>query len=123
MRRWYEDVVLVEEEMRRTIQYGYWEAGEWLQRSVARDGMSDGELQEGIKAYALEQAHREAETCTRLKEKWALWRERGQQYLARESVPIEAFVAPIEERRAGDEDADDEDEGPPDYEDEDEDTV
>jgi hypothetical protein len=35
MRRWYEDVVLVEEEMGRTIQYGYWEAGEWLERSVA----------------------------------------------------------------------------------------
>ncbi|KAJ7754614.1 hypothetical protein B0H16DRAFT_1886706 [Mycena metata] len=122
MQRWYEDVVLVEE-MRRTIQYGYWEAGEWLQRSVARDGMSDGELQEGIKAYGLEQAHWEAETCTRLKAKWTPWRERGQQYLARESVPIKAFVAPIEERCAGDEDADDEDESLPDYEDEDEDTV
>jgi hypothetical protein len=35
MHRWYEDVVLVEEEMGRTIQYGYWEAGEWLERSVA----------------------------------------------------------------------------------------
>ncbi|KAJ7016992.1 hypothetical protein C8F04DRAFT_1280235 [Mycena alexandri] len=107
--------------MRRCTGIG--KRGEWLKRSVARDGISEEELGEGIKAYALEQAHREAETCTRLKEKWAPWRERGQRYLARESVPIEAFVAPIEERRAGDEDADDEDEGPPDYEDEDEDTA
>ncbi|KAJ7711359.1 hypothetical protein B0H16DRAFT_1667783 [Mycena metata] len=123
MRRWYEDVVLVEEEMRRTIQYGYWEAGEWLKRSVARDDSTDEVLGEGIKAYALEQVHREAKTCTLLKEKWAPWRERGQRYLARESVPIEAFVAPIEERREADEDDDVEDENAPDYEDEEEDMV
>ncbi|KAF7367658.1 CxC2 domain-containing protein [Mycena sanguinolenta] len=58
MRRWHEDVVLVEEEMRRTIQYGYWEAGQWLERSVARESEGDAVLQEGRKAYALEQAHR-----------------------------------------------------------------
>ncbi|KAJ7731411.1 hypothetical protein B0H16DRAFT_1733350 [Mycena metata] len=88
MWRWYEDVVLVEEEMRRTIQYGYWEAGEWLKRSVARDNSTGEVLVEGIKAYALEQVHREAKTCTLLKEKWAPWRERGQRYLVRESVLI-----------------------------------
>ncbi|KAJ7026606.1 hypothetical protein C8F04DRAFT_966262 [Mycena alexandri] len=123
MRRWYEDVVLVEEEMRRTIQYGYWEAGEWLKRSVARDDSTNEGLREGIKAYALEQAHREAKTCTLLKEKWAPWRERGQRYLARESVPIKAFVAPIEERREGDEDDDEEDENARDAEDEEQDIV
>ncbi|KAF8162287.1 hypothetical protein K438DRAFT_1775989 [Mycena galopus ATCC 62051] len=77
MRRWHEDVVLVEEEMRRTIQYGYWEAGQWLERSVARENEVDAELQEGLKAYALEQTHREAKTCDQLKEDWAYWRERA----------------------------------------------
>ncbi|KAJ7763723.1 hypothetical protein B0H16DRAFT_1661737 [Mycena metata] len=113
MRRWYEDIVLVEEEMRRTIQYGYWEAGEWIKRSTARTDGVDEVLQEGLKAYALEQVHREAMTCDQLKEKWAPWRERGQQYLARQTVPIEAFVAPVEERNAADEDDEDEDEALP----------
>ncbi|KAJ6451551.1 hypothetical protein C8R45DRAFT_946105 [Mycena sanguinolenta] len=77
MRRWHEDVVLVEEEMRQTIQYGYWEAGQWLERSVAWDSLVDAVLQDGLKAYALEQGHREAKTCDALKAKWAFWRERG----------------------------------------------
>ncbi|KAJ7016855.1 hypothetical protein C8F04DRAFT_1215328 [Mycena alexandri] len=110
MRRWHEDVVLVEEEMRRTIQYGYWEAGEWLKRSVARVDDVDEVLQEGLKVYALEQVHREAKTCDLLKVKWAPWRERGRLYLAHQTVPIEAFVAPVEENSPGDED-DDEDDG------------
>ncbi|KAJ7037078.1 hypothetical protein C8F04DRAFT_1180802 [Mycena alexandri] len=113
-RRWYEDVVLVEEEMRRTIQYGYWEAGgEWLKRSTAKMDAVDEVLQEGLKAYALEQVHREAMMCDQLKAKWAPWRERGQQYLAQQTLPIEAFVAPIEERNPADEEDEEEDEALP----------
>ncbi|KAJ6506688.1 hypothetical protein C8R45DRAFT_816824 [Mycena sanguinolenta] len=120
MRRWHEDVVLVEEEMRRTIQYGYWQAGQWLDRSVARDGEVDGVLQEGLKAYALEQVHREAKTCDALKAKWGYWRERGQLYLAGET-PASNVIRPDGDGR---EDSDEEDdEGAPDYEDEEEDIL
>ncbi|KAJ6447896.1 hypothetical protein C8R45DRAFT_1115651 [Mycena sanguinolenta] len=120
MRRWHEDVVLVEEEMRRTIQYGYWQAGQWLDRSVARDGEVDGVLQEGLKAYVLEQVHREAKTCDALKAKWGYWRERGQLYLAGET-PASNVIRPDGDGR---EDSDEEDdEGAPDYEDEEEDIL
>lgn len=125
MRRWHEDVVLVEEEMRRTIQYGYWEAGEWLDRSEAREkrGNMDPVLQEGLKAYALEQVHREAKTCDKLKDAWGFWRERGRLYLARETPPSTLIVAP-EETARGDEGEDSEDdEGEPDYEDEEDDIL
>ncbi|KAJ7715054.1 hypothetical protein B0H16DRAFT_1667163 [Mycena metata] len=63
MRRWREDVVLVEEEMRRTIEYGHWAAVEWMGRATERlsSGVSK-ELQEGLTAYAWEQADREGRT-------------------------------------------------------------
>ncbi|KAJ7025446.1 hypothetical protein C8F04DRAFT_1212864 [Mycena alexandri] len=111
MRRWHKDIVLVEEEMRCTIQYGYWEAG-GMAKAV------DEVLQEGLKAYVLEQVHREARMCDQLKAKWAPWRERGQLYLAHQTLPIEVFGAPVEERNPGDEDDDGEDEGLPDDDDE-----
>ncbi|KAJ6475381.1 hypothetical protein C8R45DRAFT_1159328 [Mycena sanguinolenta] len=99
MRRWHEDVVLVEEEMRRTIEYGYWQAREWLERSVGRESMVGDELQEGLKAYALEQVHRETRTCEDLTTKWGFWREQQEE----------------------DEEDDDGEEGAPEYDDEEED--
>ncbi|KAJ7857226.1 hypothetical protein B0H13DRAFT_1641044 [Mycena leptocephala] len=123
MHRWYEDVVLVEEEMGRTIQYGYWEAGEWLERSVVRQGTVDSVLAEGLKAYALEQTHREVKTCDQLKQKWAAWREQGQLYLARETPQSDEVVMPKDHGLDGDEDDDEDEEGAPNYEDEEEDAV
>lgn len=119
MRRWHEDVVLVEEEMRRTVQYGYWEAGQWLECSVAREGKVDAVLQEGLKAYALEQTHREAKTCKQLIAKWGYWRERGRRYLARETAPSDVLLP--QEQDAPDTDGEDDGEGPPDYEGEEDD--
>ncbi|KAJ7678410.1 hypothetical protein B0H17DRAFT_1236048 [Mycena rosella] len=124
MRRWDEDVVLVEEEMRRTIQYGYWEAGEWLQRSVAREGTFAPELEEGLKAYALEQTHCEAKTCEKLLGDWARVQEWGRAYLARETLPSDRMGTMDQPAVEGDEDDDAEDEeGAPDYEDEREDVL
>ncbi|KAJ7855815.1 hypothetical protein B0H13DRAFT_2357656 [Mycena leptocephala] len=124
MRRWHEDVVLVEEEMGRTIQYSYWEAGEWLQRSVARENQVDPVLGEGLKAYTLEQAHREAKTCNALKSRWAYWREHGQLYLVRATQSSQTALAPMEANVSDDEGEDDEeDEAPPDYEDEEDDAL
>lgn len=46
MRRWYEDTVIVEEEMRRTIEFGFTEAGRWMQAASARTDVGD-ELRKG----------------------------------------------------------------------------
>ncbi|KAJ7493553.1 hypothetical protein FB451DRAFT_1387723 [Mycena latifolia] len=104
MRRWHEDVVLVEEEMRRTIEYGYWST-----------------LDEGLRAYAGEQASRELETCEQLTKKWAAIRAKGRAYLAGETPSSGEVRVPIMDDEARGED--DEEEGPPDYEDEGDDEV
>jgi hypothetical protein len=115
MHRWAEDVVLVEEEMRRTIEYGYWVASEWEKRGAARVAVVEEELLEGLKAYAREQATREKRTCASLTANWGRIRERGRAYLAGEMAPgVEVIVPLDDEEREPDEDH----EGPPDYEDE-----
>ncbi|KAJ7720440.1 hypothetical protein B0H16DRAFT_1474428 [Mycena metata] len=126
MRRWHEDVVLVEEEMRRTIAYGYWSGMQWRARASERasSGVSD-ELQEGLTAYAMEQSDREERTCAKLGEDWAKIRAKGRAYLARETISGENIVVAIGGGDAGDEDDEDdeEEEGAPDYEDEGDDEV
>ncbi|KAJ7025040.1 hypothetical protein C8F04DRAFT_968283 [Mycena alexandri] len=118
MRRWREDVVLVEEEMRCTIEYGYWASFEWLARSSERanSNMSD-ELQEGLMAYALEQADHESRTCAKLMTDWAKIRAKGQAYLVNDLTAEENVVVDIVGKDEDDEGLDDGEEGPPDYED------
>lgn len=124
MRRWHEDVVLVEEEMRRTIEYGYWQAEEWLVLSTARAGTVEEQLQEGLTAYAKEQAHREAMTGEMLRGNWAGIRGMGRAYLARETAPSnEVVTTEIREEVEGreeDEEDDAEDEVPEEEDEEDE---
>jgi hypothetical protein len=61
-----EDVVLVEEEMCRTIEYGYWVASEWEKQGVAHVAGVEEELLEGLKAYAREQVTCEKKICASL---------------------------------------------------------
>ncbi|KAF8145245.1 hypothetical protein K438DRAFT_1501614, partial [Mycena galopus ATCC 62051] len=86
MRRWNEDVVLVEEEMRRTLEYGHWMAAEWAARAGVRATDVDAKLREGLAAYAREQHEREMTTCGELTAKWAGIRGKGRAFLAREAV-------------------------------------
>ncbi|KAJ7034185.1 hypothetical protein C8F04DRAFT_1183471 [Mycena alexandri] len=121
MRRRHEDVVLVEEEMRRTIEYGYWALYEWLGRAAERanSGVLD-ELQEGLMAYALEQADHENRMCGKLTTDWAKIREKGWAYLAKETMGGEHVVVDIMAEEDKDDDGEEdrnEEEGAPDYED------
>ncbi|KAJ6490862.1 hypothetical protein C8R45DRAFT_1053137 [Mycena sanguinolenta] len=113
MRRWHEDVVLVEEEMHP--------AGAWARREGGRAGQVESELQEGLVAYAREQQWRERETCGMLGWKWTAVRAKGRAYLARETAPgVEVVVVDEEEYGLG---GADDDEGSPDYEDKGDDEV
>ncbi|KAJ7029470.1 hypothetical protein C8F04DRAFT_1264926 [Mycena alexandri] len=91
-RRWREELVLVEEEMRRTIEYGDWARRRWLTWATARTvllGKSEvmsAEVAEGVRAYALEQADREQRTNEELRVQWGPIRARGGQYLRGESL-------------------------------------
>ncbi|KAJ7867492.1 hypothetical protein B0H14DRAFT_2572780 [Mycena olivaceomarginata] len=76
-----DDIVLVDEEMRRTIEYGAWMAAQWRMRAGARTVDSPA-LAEGLRAYAMEHVRREEETCRRLAKQWAGLREKAKDYLA-----------------------------------------
>ncbi|KAJ6574049.1 hypothetical protein B0H19DRAFT_1208169 [Mycena capillaripes] len=116
-RRWYEDVVLVEEEMRRTIEFGYSMASKWAERARGRVSSVDQELLDGLTVYAREQEYREILTCETLAVKWSPVREKGRAFLARETTPGVGIVIPLDEDDELHDDDDDE-ESPPDYEDE-----
>jgi hypothetical protein len=96
MHRWREDVVLVEEEMRRTLESGRFMAGVWATRATARMEGAGRELKEGLAAYAQEQVDREERTCAMLERKWEGIRRKGQQYLRGEVVASEAVVVDLD---------------------------
>lgn len=54
--RWREELRLLPEEMRRTIQYHDWKASWWLTRAELRSDKVDAALAEGLRAYASRQA-------------------------------------------------------------------
>ncbi|KAJ7059253.1 hypothetical protein C8F01DRAFT_989914 [Mycena amicta] len=117
MRRWREDVVLVEEEMRRTIEYGHSVARVWAERAAARVE-TDETLLDGLRAYAHEQEDRETRTSNQLTLNWTGIRLKGRAYLAGETRAGVDIVVPLD-----DDDGDDGEEGPPDYEDEGDDEI
>ncbi|KAJ7646156.1 hypothetical protein B0H17DRAFT_1148218 [Mycena rosella] len=110
-RRWIEDTMLVEEEMRRTIEYD-------LEQASAHTGVSN-ELAEGLNAYAKEQADREARTCEKLRRSWAQVREDGRAFLGREATASIRMVLWEWNRHeeGGDDEGEDDKEERPDYED------
>ncbi|KAJ7859269.1 hypothetical protein B0H13DRAFT_2356157 [Mycena leptocephala] len=104
--RWWEDTVLVDEEMGRTIEY------------------VEAPLEEGLLAYATEQAARERQTCAELERKWAGLRMKGRAFVAGVSTATdrmgEADTITVE---ADEDDDGDDEERAPDYGDEDEEDV
>ncbi|KAJ7121220.1 hypothetical protein C8R46DRAFT_1364704 [Mycena filopes] len=102
--RWREELVLVEEEMRRTIEYGRWEEQRWMKRAEARTTMLgkpgaavDAVVLEGVRAYALEQADRERRTYKRLEADWGPIRAKAAAYLKGEDMSaLPAVVVDVE---------------------------
>ncbi|KAJ7152235.1 hypothetical protein C8R43DRAFT_1087891 [Mycena crocata] len=106
-RRWHEDIVLVEEEMERTIEFGAWSAATWRVRATARTRNMTPELAEGLQAYAMEHVEREERTCVKLAGDWRGLRQRGRDYLA--GIPAEHGERLVVE--LGDEEQESDDEG------------
>ncbi|KAJ8095830.1 hypothetical protein PM082_022722 [Marasmius tenuissimus] len=52
-----EQVLLVQEEMQRTLRYLEWKANEWKEKMTGGGWMVDTRLGEGLRSYALKQAH------------------------------------------------------------------
>jgi hypothetical protein len=74
--RWHEEVALIEEEMRRVLVYCGWKEKWWIERAGIRQ-VGCSILQEGIRAYALQQSSLERQRRLRWATQWAAVRERG----------------------------------------------
>ncbi|KAJ6461985.1 hypothetical protein C8R47DRAFT_993232 [Mycena vitilis] len=99
--RWREEVILVEEEMRRTLAYCQWKGAWWMARVApvrpeTRRAI-DPQLAEGLRAYALEQAARERKWEAAWSEKWAAVRQRGSLVLQDHLVQVtDDLMVPLE---------------------------
>ena len=56
--RWEEDIILLNEEMRRVLKFCTWKADWWTKQVLLRQGL-DAPLAEGLHAYAAGQADME----------------------------------------------------------------
>jgi hypothetical protein len=68
--RWAEEVDLLEEEMRRIIEFLRWRAGWWKERVDMR-GLPEGPQREGETAYAMRQANIQATLASEFLADWA----------------------------------------------------
>ncbi|KAF7352102.1 CxC2 domain-containing protein [Mycena venus] len=106
--RWREEAVLVEEEMRRTVEFGRFAERRWRERAGARTHPLgklgrpvDGAVMEGVRAYALEQADRERRTNEKLEKEWGPIRVRAVAYLkGKDASGLEKIVVEVDEEEA-----------------------
>ncbi|KAJ7429396.1 hypothetical protein B0H11DRAFT_1768213 [Mycena galericulata] len=79
-RRWREELILLEEEMRRTVEFGLWRAAWWREQTGAEPPSE--EVGEGLAAFAEECARTELKRAEGLERKWAPVREKASRALA-----------------------------------------
>ena len=88
--RWEEEVILLDEEMRRVLVFCQWKESWWMEQAPLRQGLSRA-LEEGLQAYAGEQADMEKQIRISWTAKWARARELA------EPILLVAFgVAPVQ---------------------------
>ncbi|KAF7362033.1 CxC2 domain-containing protein [Mycena venus] len=90
--RWREELVFLEEEMRRVLEFCYWKARWWDERHEACTGVS-AELAEGLRAYAMEQAARKRAWAAKWELKWAAAWSRAMMVLRDDLVDVTDVVA------------------------------
>ncbi|KAF8215390.1 hypothetical protein K438DRAFT_1955372 [Mycena galopus ATCC 62051] len=110
--RWREELILLEEEMCRVLEFCAWKARWWEERVTTRSEVT-AELSEGLRAYALAQAARERAWESDWRAKWAAVRERAK-IVMRDSIVEVTDLVPLEVELD-----DMEDEEPEDFEEED----
>ncbi|KAJ6452140.1 hypothetical protein C8R47DRAFT_1204389 [Mycena vitilis] len=67
--RWVEEVMILEEEMRRTLRYLEWQAAWWDARRETRPGAS-AQVRGGVRAYAMKQAALHRRLAAHFKSEW-----------------------------------------------------
>jgi hypothetical protein len=76
--RWEEEVILLDEEMRRVLQYCYWRAKWWRDQPSLRTPDANDILTEGLKAFSEQQAAQELDMARDWEGKWRAVRARAQ---------------------------------------------
>jgi hypothetical protein len=104
--RWREELILVEEEMRRSLAFCLWRAQWWTARAIHQTNIA-AHLAEGQLAYAMEQKDAEEQRAIRWAAKWGDVRERARRVLsnALDSFPDLVVELEAEEQEADVEDA------------------
>lgn len=82
--RWREELLLLDEEMRRALQFCWWRVQWWTQRGDEAAQQS-GHLSEGVRAYAIEQSNTERRRAIHWASKWSAVRERAREVLTQPS--------------------------------------
>ena len=70
MERWEEEVISLDEEMRRVLMFCQWKSAWWLEQVPLREGLHP-QLAEGLQAYAEGQADMERRICLSWTAKWS----------------------------------------------------
>jgi hypothetical protein len=106
--RWEEEVVIVQEEMRRVIAYHEWRARWWRSQAARRSDVDDS-LLHGVAAYAEKQAHFSEQLAWQCAAYWLpVLKEKGFSPEWEERYPLTTVVT-YDRRVADDHDQDDED--------------
>ncbi|KAJ7190917.1 hypothetical protein GGX14DRAFT_537939 [Mycena pura] len=90
--RWREDIIYLEEEMHRVLEFCTWKAAWWDERRESRQGVSP-ELAEGLRAYATEQAARERYWRLKWERQWEAVRRKAALALANDLNDVTDEVA------------------------------
>ncbi|KAG1729180.1 uncharacterized protein EDB91DRAFT_1085795 [Suillus paluster] len=104
--------MLLEEEMCHVIEYYKWHARWWDNHTPDREGSVDGQVMEGAKSYAAEQAYIKHQHATQLEEKWAAVGAQAtimhlQVFLDVSATQVSSIISPVEVEIVFSEDEDD----------------
>ncbi len=103
--RWEEEVALLLEEMRRVIVYRRWNAA-WWRSDREEDPNTDATCQQGLRAFAAEQAYLHDREADNLESRWKGVRILGQELL--DGLPVSQVVqVEIDEEEHPDDNEDD----------------
>lgn len=72
--RWEEEVILLDEEMRRVLEYCDWKADWWKNLAEGVRDVASPALEVGMNAYAAQQSHQEHQIAESFAGKWAVAR-------------------------------------------------
>src|SRR5262245_44300346 len=102
--------MILEEEMRRSLEYCWWRSRWWLQRAKRQEEVAS-HVAEGLHAFAVEQSNAEQDRAIRWTTQWAAIRKRAKVVLETQlsnvelQVPLPVLVVELEDD--GDDDDDD----------------